>query len=35
VIDTTRTIRFARISRSHGGRAKAAEILETLKKSAG
>jgi peroxiredoxin len=35
VIDGTRTIRFARISRSHGGRAKAAEILEALKKSAG
>ena len=32
VIDSTRTIRFAKISHSHGGRAKAAEILEALKK---
>ena len=32
VIDNTRTIRFAKISHSHGGRAKAAEILEALKK---
>jgi peroxiredoxin Q/BCP len=32
VIDGTRTIRFAKISHSHGGRAKAAEILEALKK---
>jgi peroxiredoxin len=35
VIDGTRTIRFAKISRSHGGRAKAAEILEALKVTAG
>jgi peroxiredoxin len=32
VIDTMRTIRFARISRSHGGRAKASEILDALRK---
>jgi peroxiredoxin len=32
VIDGQRMIRFAKISQSHGGRARAAEILEALKK---
>jgi peroxiredoxin len=32
VIDGQRTIRFSKISQSHGGRARAAEILEALKK---
>jgi peroxiredoxin len=35
VVDSARTIRFAMISRSHGGRANASEILEALRKSAG
>jgi peroxiredoxin len=32
VIDGQRTIRFSKVSQSHGGRARAAEILEALRK---
>jgi peroxiredoxin len=32
VIDGRRTVRFAKVSRSHGGRARAAEILEAFEK---
>jgi peroxiredoxin len=33
VLDENRVVRFAKISRSHGGRAKASEVIDALSKS--